>query len=155
MKQKIKPSPAMLILIGCVLVVAAIVVGVDVYTGGTPTWEETYGTALLIAGFVYYLLKFIFSKRIEFDFDGFTVKGKAYSFSEISEAEVSYKRALIPGRRIRFRTVMKIKIYIRDECVLSITEDEIGYEEFVALLKKHRVKFNIKNSLSSWKGEIE
>lgn len=155
MKQKIKPSPAMLILIGCVLVVAAIVVGVDVYTGGTPTWEETYGTALLIAGFVYYLLKFIFSKRIEFDFDGFTVKGKAYSFSEISEAEVSYKRALIPGRRIRFRTVMKIKIYIKDECVLRLAEDELGYEDFVALLKKHRVKFHIKNSLSSWRGEIE
>ena len=56
---------------------------------------------------------------------------------------------------MRFRTVIKIKIYIKDECVLSITEDEIGYEEFVALLKKHRVKFNIKNSLSSWKGEIE
>ena len=155
MKQKIKPSPAELLVILCLLVFAAIIVGLDVYTGGTPTFEETLGTAGLIVGFVYYLIKFIFAKRIEFDFDGFTVKGKTYSFSEISEAEVTHRRTIRPSLNLRFRTVIKIKIYIRDECVLSITEDEIGYEEFVALLKKHRVKFNIKNSLSSWKGEIE
>ncbi len=110
-KQKIKPSPARVILLGVILAVAGVVFGLDIYTGGTPTWEETYFTGLVIIGFVYYLIKFIFGKRIEFDFDSFTVKGKAYSFSEISEAEVSYKRALIPGRRIRFRTVMKINIY--------------------------------------------
>ena len=62
---------------------------------------------------------------------------------------------LIPGKHFRLRTLMVVKIYIRGECVLKFTEDNIGYKEFVALLKKHRVKFNIKNSLSSWKGEIE
>ncbi len=155
MKQKIKPSPAMLILFGCFLAVAGVVVGLDVYTGGTPTWEETCGTALVIIGFVYYLIKFIFAKRIEFDFDGFTVKGNTYRFSDVSEAVVIHKRALRPSLRIRFRVVMKIRVYIKDECVLSFTEDDLGCEEFVALLKKHRVKFNIKNSLSSWKGEIQ
>ena len=32
---------------------------------------------------------------------------------------------------------------------------DMGYKEFIGLLKKHRVKFHVKNSLSSWKGEIE
>ncbi len=155
MKQKIKPSPAALLVILCLLVVAAIVVGLDIYTGGTPTFEETLGTAGLIVSFVYFLIRFIFAKRIEFDFDGFTVKGKTYSFSDISEAEVTHKRVFIPGKRLKFCTVITIKIYVRGECVTSFTEDDLGYKEFTSLLKKHRVKFHIKNSLSSWKGEIE
>ena len=155
MNKKITPSPAMLLITGIVLSVAAVVIGLDVYTGGTPTWEETFGTALLIIFFVYYLLKFIFKKRVEFDFDSFTVKGNTYHFSEVSEAEVTHKRVFVPGRRLRFRSVTKLKIHIRGECVLSFTEEDIGFDDFVALLKKHRVKFNIKNSLSSWKGEIK
>lgn len=156
MKQKIKPSPATVIILGVILAVAGVVFGLDIYTGGTPTWEETYFTGLVIIGFVYYLIKFIFSKRIEFDFDGFTVKGKTYRFSEVSEAEITHKSILhFTGRRLRSHTYMKVKIYIRGECVLSITEEDLGYDEFVALLKKHRVKFHIRNSLSSWKGEIE
>lgn len=139
MKQKIKPSPAVLLVIFCLLVFAAIIVGLDVYTGGTPTFEEALGTAGLIVGFVYYLIKFIFVKRIEFDFDNFTVKGKTYSFSEISEAEVIHRRRIRPSRNLRFRTVIKIKIYIKDECVLSLTEDDLGYKELVALLKSAKL----------------
>ena len=118
MKQKIKPSPAMLILLGCFLVVAVVVVGLDVFTGGTPTFEETFGTALVIIGFIYYLIKFIFAKRIEFNFDGFTVKGKTYSFSEISEAEVTHKRTLRPSRRLRFRIVIKMICMVIKEMVV-------------------------------------
>lgn len=154
-KQKIKPSPVMVLIFGTVLAVAGIVIGIDVYTGGTPSWEETSGTAVLIILFIYYLVKFIFGKRIEFDFDGFIAKGKSYRFSEISEAEISHKRVLVPSKRLRLRTLMVVKVYIRGDCVLKFTEHDIGYEEFVALLKKHRVKFHIKNSLSSWRGEIE
>lgn len=155
MKNKIKPSPVELILLGCFIAVAGAVVGIDVYTGGTPTFEETCTSALLIIAFVYYLIRFIFAKRIEFDFDGFIVKGKDYRFSDITEAELIHKRVFVPSRHLRFRTVTRIKIHIRDECVLSITDDSLGFEEFVSLLKKHRVKFHIKNSLSSWKGRIE
>lgn len=71
MKQKIKPSPWTVLVFGVLLAAAGIVVGLDAYTGGTPTFEETLGTAALIIFFVYYLIKFIFAKRIEFDFDGF------------------------------------------------------------------------------------
>ncbi len=143
------------LLLGAVLAVAGIVIGVDVYTGGTPSFEETFGTAGLIIGFVYYLLKFILAKRIEFDFDGFTVKGNTYRFSEITEAEVTHKHTLHFGRRIRHYTYINIKIYVKGEYLFSFTEEETGYKEFVALLKKHRVKFNVKNSLSSWKGRID
>lgn len=155
MKQKIKPSPTALLIFSCFLVVAGIVVGLDVYTGGTPSDEEFFGTAVAVFGFLYFLVRFIFGKRVEFDFDGFTVKGKAYRFADVSEAEVTHKRVLVPGKRLRFCTLTVIKIYIRGKCVLSFTEDDIGYKEFNSLLKKHRVKFHIKNSLSSWKGEIE
>ena len=155
MKQKIKPSPYTVLIFGVLLAVAGIVVGLDAYTGGTPTFEETLGTAALIIFFVYYLIKFIFAKRIEFDFDGFTVKGKTYRFAEISEAEISYKRVLVPGKRIRFCTLTRVRLYIRGERVLTFTDDDVGYKDFVGLLKKHRVKFHVKNSLSSWKGIIE
>lgn len=155
MKQKIKPSPWTLLVFGAVFAVAAIVVGLDAYTGGTPSFEETIGTAAVTVFFVYYLIKFIFAKRIEFDFDGFTVKGKTYRFSEVSEAQISYKRVLIPGKRLRFCILTRVRIYIRGECVLTFTDDDAGYKEFIGLLKKHRVKFHVKNSLSSWKGEIE
>ena len=155
MKQKIKPSPAALLIILFLLVIVAIIVGLDVYTGGTPTFEETLGTAGLIVSFLYFLIRYIFAKRFEFDEDTFTVKGETYRFREISEAEVTYKRVFIPGKRLRFCTVRTIKIYVRGEYVISLTEDDLGYEGFVALLKKHRVKFHVKNSLSSWKGRIE
>ena len=155
MKQKISPSPTALLIFSCFLVVAGIVVGLDVYTGGTPSDEEFFGTAVAVFGFLYFLVRFIFGKRVEFDFDGFTVKGHTYRFSDISEAQVVHKRVFIPGKRIRFCIVTTVKIYVRDKCVTSFTEDDLGYKELVALLKKHRVKFNIKNSLSSWKGEIE
>ncbi len=155
MKQKIKPSPWTVIVFGVLLAVAGIVVGLDVYTGGTPTFEETIGTAGIILGFLYFLIRFIFAKRIEFDFDGFTVKGKTYRFSEVSEAQISYKRVLIPGKRMRFCILTRVRIYIRGESVLTFTDDDVGYKEFIGLLKKHRVKFHVKNSLSSWKGEIE
>ncbi len=155
MKQKISPSPAALIIITCLLIVAVTVVGLDVYTGGTPSFEENLGTAGLTVSFIYFLIRFIIAKRIEFDYDGFTVKGHTYRFSDISEAQVVHKRVFIPGKRIRFCIVTTVKIYVRDKCVTSFTEDDLGYKELVALLKKHRVKFNIKNSLSSWKGEIE
>lgn len=155
MKQKIKPSPCTLLVFGAVFAVAAIVVGLDAYTGGTPSFEETIGTAAVTVFFVYYLIKFIFAKRIEFDFDSFTVKGKTYRFSEVSEAQISYKRVLIPGKRLHFCTLTRVRIYIRGECVLTFTDDDAGYKEFIGLLKKHRVKFRVKNSLSSWKGEIE
>ena len=155
MKQKIKPSPWTVIVFGAVFAVAAIVVGLDVCTGGTPSFEEIFGAAVITIFFVYYLIKFIFAKRIEFDFDGFTVKGKDYRFSEVSEAEISYKRVLIPGKRMRFCILTRVRIYIRGERVLTFTDDDACYKEFIGLLKKHRVKFHIKNSLSSWKGEIE
>lgn len=155
MKQKIKPSPAALLVILFLLVFAAVIVGIDVYTGGTPTFEETLGTAGLIFSFIYFLIRFIFAKRFEFDFDGFTVKGETYRFRDISEAEVTYKRVFIPGKRLRFCTVTTVKIYVRDKHVISLTEEDLGYKDFVDLLKKHRVKFHVRNSLSSWKGEIE
>lgn len=155
MKQKIKPSPAEMLILLCILAVAGIVVGLDVYTGGTPTFEETFGTAGLIIAFVYYTLKFIFTRRIEFDEDTFTVRGNTYRFREISEAEVINKHTLVFTTIIRHRTYVKIKIHVRGECVMSLTEYDTGYKEFVALLKKHKVKFHIKNSLSSWKGRID
>lgn len=155
MKQKISPSPAALIIITCLLIVAVTVVGLDAYTGGTPSFEENLGTAGLTVSFIYFLIRFIIAKRIEFDFDGFTVKGKDYRFSEVSEAEISYKRVLIPGKRMRFCILTRVRIYIRGERVLTFTDDDVGYKEFIGLLKKHRVKFHVKNSLSNWKGEIK
>ena len=76
-KQKIKPSPVMVLIFGTILAVAGIVIGIDVYTGGTPSWEETSGTAVLIILFIYYLVKFIFGKKLNLILTDLSQRGKA------------------------------------------------------------------------------
>lgn len=155
MKKTLKPSHAPILVVGTVLLIAVFVTVVDTATGGGNEISEIFACSIIGLYFIYYLIKFLSGKRIEFDSDSFTVKNKTYRFSEISEAKITHKRVLRPSRRLRFRTVMRIQLYVRDECVLSFTDDEDGYKDFVAMLKKHRVKFNIQNSMSSWKGVIE
>lgn len=155
MENKINPSPLPAILFGGLTAVLSVIAAIDYKTGGELSYELILGSIGCTISFIYYLCYFIFTTRIKFDDNTFTVKGNTYRFSQISEAKVTHKRMWYFGRRLRSHTYIKIKLYIRDECICSFCEEQEGADEFIALLKRHRVKFHIKNSLSSWKGEIE
>lgn len=153
MKKTIKPSPVMLMLFGIVLVVTAFVMIVDVKTGGTPEMKEILvciGSAL---GLIFYLAECILRGKVHFDEDTFTVRGKTYNFSQISDAVIGSTSIFFV--RYKFGSTQKIKIYVKGDYVFSFNKDDPGSEDFIAMLKKHRIKFTVKNSLSDWKGEIK
>lgn len=167
MKKVIKPSPINLLIFGIVAVVVAIIICIDTATGGTPADEEYLLCVGSVICFVFFLVKYILRGKVYFDDDTFTVHGKTYKFSQISDAVIRNKRTnfainvlfsiLFKLRRFHHfgSYTKKIEIYVKNEYVMSFTEDEPGANEFIALLKRHRKKFTVHNSLSSWKGVIE
>lgn len=160
MKKVIKPSPVMLLIYAIITGVLAFIVIIDIDGG------EGYAMVLpcIASGvmFIFYLLRYILRGRVYFDDDTFTVYGKTYNFSQISRAVTGYEIVgVLPrlfSRRRRLFSLHredKIEIYVKGEYVFSFTFDEPGAKEFAAMLKKHRVKFRIKNSLKDWEGVIE
>lgn len=159
MEKVIKPSPVMMLAFGLVAAVTGGIIALDVKTGGTP--EDNLVLVCIGASicFIVYLIIFIFKKRIKFDFDTFTVRGNTYRFSQISDVVIGYRLSVNPHYRRRTLRIISreqtIRVYVHGESVFSFTKDDIGADDFIALLKKHRIKFTVKNSLKDWKGIIE
>lgn len=159
MEKVIKPSPVMMLAFGLVAAVTGGIIALDAGTGGTP--EDNLVLVCIGASicFIVYLIIFIFKKRIKFDFDTFTVRGNTYRFSQISDVVIGYRLSVNPHyRRRRLRIISReqtIRVYVHGESVFSFTKDDIGADDFIALLKKHRIKFTVRNSLKDWKGVIE
>lgn len=159
MKKVIKPSPYFMILFGIMAAIAGFSIAVDVTTGGTPSTKEYMCCAGASICFIFFLFKYIFRERIYFDEDTFTVRGKTYRFSEITKAAIVNKSSnflfdVLTKGWGRY-SVTGITVDAKGERVMSFNKEDPGAEEFIALMKKHRIKFTVNNSLSSWKGEIE
>ena len=137
MKKRIRPSPVMVIIFGLVSVICVVLSVVELI--------ETYGTsaetmcmdALVIGAFIYYLIKFLFREKVEFDEEEFTVDGTAYGFSDISKVYAE------PTQVIRGVTTLKFDIYVKKEYIFSFTKNESGAKEFIGLMEKHGVKIKI------------
>ena len=168
MKKTIRPSPLMLLLNGGITAFLAFIIITDTSTGGEPVFEEVLVCIVTGLMFIYYLIRYILRGKVHFDDEAFTVHGKTYSFSCITRAVVSNQTVGISpsigwilclfGRARRLfstHTEQKIEIYAKGVYVFSFTRDEPGSEDFIDVLKKHRVRFTVRNSLSDWEGEIE
>lgn len=159
MKKVIKPSPVELLIFGVVTAVITFIIVSDTTTGGKPEINDYLYCAGSVICFIFFLLRYIFRGRIYFDEDTFTVRGKTYRFVDITRAVLGRERSRILLDIIskgwgRF-SVQCITIYVKGQRVTSFTKDEPGSKEFIDLMKKHRIKFTVHNSLSSWEGEIE
>ena len=133
MKKTIKPSPAMIIVLGFVLVlcVGVMLLGIEMPEEFTILF---IGVAVC---FVYLLFTFFTRDKIEFDEETFTIGSKTYKFSDISKVEVE------AGELMRGLPVLEFSVYVNDKRVLELSEGEKGTDEFIACVKKHGVTVSI------------
>lgn len=137
MKKTVKPTPYAVILFGA-LAVICVIISIAEFADTLMTSAATIALDFLVIGvFIFFLIKFCYQEKIDFDEVSFTVGGKTYSFDEITKVTVNNEQVL------RSVSTLRIKLYIGEDEICSFTKDDKGGKEFINTMKEQGVTVSI------------
>lgn len=137
MNKTVKPSPLTVIVCSIALVLCVIATFVSLFEVGGLGAKDIIIDLLVGAAFVWFLMKYLAQDKIYFDEDGFTVGGENYSYEDISKVSVDSEQVL------RNISTLRLTVYVKKEEVCNFTKSDKGAKEFIALMKKHKVKVSV------------
>ena len=137
MKKTVRPMSWMVILFGIVAVLCVVTSFVEFISTGSSSAAAICLDALVLISFGIYLSRYLGQEKIEFDENSFTVGHTTYSFEDITNVTVNSEQIL------RSASTLRLKLYIGEEEIASLTKDDKGGKEFIAEMKKHGVSVSI------------
>lgn len=137
MKKTVRPMSWTVILFGIVAVLSVVASIAEFISTGSSSAAAIALDALVFIGFGIYLSRYLGQEKIEFDENSFTVGDTTYRFEDITNVTVNSEQIL------RSASTLRLKLYIGEEEIASLTKDDKGGKEFIAEMKKHGVSVSI------------
>lgn len=137
MKQKVKPSPILLIFSAVMIVIALLSSVHSLKKGYGMTGSDITLIISAVALSILSVYNFIMADRIEFDETTFTVDKNTYSYADITDVKVDSEIVM------RHISTLRIEVYVGDSRVCRFTKNGKGAKEFVECMKNQGVTISI------------
>lgn len=137
MKKEVKPSPLTVIIFGVAVCLCLIFTASGFFTEKSLIFPELLMDLVVAGVFVWILLKYLSQKSISYDEKCFSVDGKTYYYTDITNVTVDAEQIM------RNVSTLRIKVYIDEEEICTFTKDDKGGKDFIAVLKNNDVAVNI------------